>query len=75
MIKLETKCEDCIMNATCKYKDHALHNMNRLKDTTYGDGPNDNDDLSWDTMMELQHVTITFSCRHFISSAKVRGVQ
>ena len=73
MIKLETKCEDCIMNKTCTYKNNALYAMNKLKSMNYGTGSND--DYSWDIMMEVEHVTITFSCRHFISSAKVRGVQ
>ena len=73
MIKLETKCEDCIMNGTCKYKNNALYAMNKLKSMDYGIGPND--DYDWDIMMEHLAVDVTFSCRHFISSAKVRGVQ
>lgn len=73
MIRLATDCKDCIMNKTCKYKNNALHAMNRLRGMTYGDGPND--DYDWGIMMEHQAVDITFSCRHFISEAKVRGVK
>ena len=47
--------------------------MNKLKEMTYGTGPND--DYDWDTMMEVEHVNITFSCQHFISEARVRGVR
>ena len=73
MIKLTTDCSECIMNKTCKYKNNAAYAMNKLKEMTYGTGPND--DYDWDTMMEVEHVNITFSCQHFISEARVRGVR
>ncbi|WP_289290584.1 hypothetical protein [Bacteroides sp. 41_26] len=34
--------------------------MEKLKNTTYGDGPND--DYGWDIMMEHEHVDVSFSC-------------
>lgn len=73
MIKLTTDCKDCIMNKTCKYHNNAKYAMEKLKDMKYGHGPND--DYSWDTMMEVEHVNITFSCQFFTSEAKVRGVR
>ena len=73
MIKLSTDCKDCIMSKTCKYKNNAAHAMKKLKGMRYGDGPND--DYDWGIMMEHYNVDITFSCPHFISEAKVRGVR
>lgn len=63
MIKLETKCGDCIHYNVCKHKNNAQYAMDKLKKTTYGKGPND--DYAWDIMMENQHVDITFSCPDF----------
>ena len=71
MIKLDGDCKDCIMRKTCKYHNNALHAMNKLKNTKYGTGPND--DYDWDTMMDVEHVTITFSCRHYISEERING--
>jgi hypothetical protein len=59
------------MNKTCKYKNNAAYAMKKLKEMTYGNGPND--DYNWDIMTQHEHVDIVFSCPHFISEAKVRG--
>lgn len=58
MLKLLTDCNECIHKRTCKYYDHPKQAMEKLKNTTYGDGPND--DYGWDIMME--HVDVSFSC-------------
>lgn len=70
MIKLTTDCKDCIMNKTCKYKNNALHAMNKLKATKYGTGPND--DYDWDTMMDVESVSITFSCPHYRFEERIK---
>ena len=41
MLKLLTDCNECIHKRTCKYYDHPKQAMEKLKNTTYGDGPND----------------------------------
>lgn len=68
-IKLTTNCDECAHKAMCKYKNNAQYAMEKLKDMNYGTGPND--DYSWDTMMEAEHVNITFSCPMFMKSAGV----
>ena len=63
MIKLKTDCKDCIHEKVCKNKDNAKHAMEKLNNTRYGNGPND--DYDWDIMMDTQHVNIEFSCPDF----------
>lgn len=60
MLKLLTDCDKCMYKRVCKYYGHPKQAMEKLKNTTYGDGPND--DYGWDTMMEHEHVDISFSC-------------
>jgi len=60
MLKLLTDCDKCIHKRTCKYYNHPKQAMDKLKDTTYGNGPND--DYGWDVMMEHEHVDVSFSC-------------
>ena len=45
MIKLMTSCKDCIYLKMCKYKGNVESDFNKLKNTTYGSGPND--DYDW----------------------------
>lgn len=63
MIKLKTNCDDCTHKRICKNINNAEHNMNKLKKTQYGSGPND--DYDWDIMMEHNNVIIEFSCPDF----------
>lgn len=63
MIRLATDCKECVHEKMCKYRNNAVHAMNKLSSMTYGTGPND--DYDWNTMMECEHVTITFSCPDF----------
>lgn len=63
MIKLATKCEECLHEKVCKNKNNAKYAMNKLTSAIYGTGPND--DYDWKTMMEHMHVNITFSCPDF----------
>ena len=51
----------------CKHKDNAKHAMEKLKNTQYGKGPND--DYDWDIMMKNQHVNINFSCPDWMKRA------
>lgn len=63
MIKLKTNCDACIHKKVCKNINNAVHNMNKLKKTQYGSGPND--DYNWDIMMNHYNVVIEFSCPDF----------
>lgn len=60
MINLKTDCEKCVHKKVCKNKDHAKHDMEKLKSMMYGKGPND--DYDWNTMMNSRNVNIAFSC-------------
>ena len=63
MIKVTTDCEKCIHNKMCRYRNNVKHDAEKLKNTRYGNGPND--DYGWDIMSDHNHVTITFSCKDF----------
>lgn len=69
MIKLKNKCDECIHVKVCRNKDNAQIAMEKLKNTQYGDGPND--DYDWDTMMESRHVNIEFSCSDFMKDPQL----
>ena len=71
MIKLATDCKDCIHSKMCKNKDNAKYDMEKLKRTNYGKGPND--DYGWDLMISSRNVDITFSCPDFASSKLTRA--
>lgn len=60
MLKLLTDCDDCMFNRVCKYHNRPKQAMEKLKNTTYGEGPND--DYGWDVMMKQEHVDVSFSC-------------
>ncbi len=60
MLKLLTNCDKCIHSKVCKNKDNPKDAMEKLANTTYGDGPND--DYGWDVMMKSQNVDCSFSC-------------
>lgn len=63
MIKLKTNCDNCIHKKVCKNINNAENNMNKLKKTQYGSGPNN--DYDWDIMMKHNNVVIEFSCPDF----------
>lgn len=69
MIELKTDCESCIHKKVCKNKNNAKNAMQRLKNATYGNGPND--DYDWETMMKHENVEIEFSCPDFKSNNSV----
>ena len=69
MITLKTNCEECALQKVCSYKGNAATAMRKLKNMTYGTGPND--DYSWDIMMEHKQVGICFSCPHFVKKYDV----
>ena len=63
MIVLATDCNKCAHKTVCRYENNALNDMNKLKNMTYGKGPND--DYSWDIMSKNRNVQITFECPMF----------
>lgn len=63
MIKLSTKCEDCIHEKVCRNKGKAESAMRKLSNMRYGTGSND--DYDWTTIMQSDRVDITFSCPDF----------
>ena len=60
MVKLMTSCNGCLYKKNCKYKDNAKMLSDRLNNTQFGDGPND--DYNWDIMSEHYHVDIEIRC-------------
>lgn len=69
MIKLKNKCDKCIHVKVCRNKDNAQIAMEKLKDLTYGNGPND--DYDWDTVMKSRHVDIEFSCPDYMEHPRL----
>lgn len=62
-VNLKTKCEECTHAKVCRNKNQAKYFANKLKETNYGDGPND--DYDYDTMSEHYHVNIDIYCKDF----------
>lgn len=60
MIKLKTECNKCYHQKVCKNKDHAKQAVEKLSNTTYGNGPNN--DYGWDIMSDHLNIKIEFSC-------------
>lgn len=63
MIINKTHCEECIHCKVCKNKDNSKRLSERLRDLTYGSGPND--DYDWNTMSNSYNVNIEMSCPDF----------
>ena len=63
MIKLTTKCGDCMHYEVCRFKNNAENAMKRLKDMTYH--TDDGKIYKWDMAMAQEHVDVTFSCPSF----------
>lgn len=70
-ITLKTECINCLHHHICRNRDNAEFSMNKLKNTQFGDGPND--DFDWDIMMKHYNVNIEFSCPDFVSEELKRG--
>ena len=68
MIKLKTDCAKCLHEKVCKHKNNAVNAMIKLKNMTYGNGPND--DYDWGIMMESKHVDIEFSCPDYMENPR-----
>ena len=62
-INLKTDCEKCIHKNVCRHRNNAKHMRDKLMSLTYGNGPND--DYDWNTMSDVEHVEIDFSCPAF----------
>lgn len=62
-ISLKTNCDTCIHKNVCKNVGRARIFINRLLDTTYGDGPNDNYGMG--AMSEHYRINIDVSCKDF----------
>ena len=69
MFKLKEDCEKCSHNVVCKNKNNAKNAMEKLKNTRYGDGPND--DYGWDIMSNNLNITITFSCPDYMDKESI----
>lgn len=63
MLKVTTDCSKCIHEKVCKNKNNPKWIKDKLADTQFGKGPND--DYDWDTMSDCYGVDISFSCRHY----------
>lgn len=63
MITLTTDCDKCVHKGVCKYEGNAKSDMNKLKNTMYGKGPND--DYDWDIISNSRNVDIKFSCKDY----------
>ena len=63
MIKVATDCDKCVHKEVCSYRNNVKYDADKLKNTKYGNGPND--DYGWAMMSDANHVTITFSCDHY----------
>lgn len=63
MIKVKTDCSKCIHEHVCKNKNNPKWIGDKLANTQFGNGPND--DYDWDTMVESYHVNIDISCSDF----------
>lgn len=68
-VNLKTKCEDCVHNHVCRNHNQAKYFADKLKETNYGDGPND--DYDYDIMSKHYHVDIDISCKDFRKSVPV----
>lgn len=63
MIKLVTKCENCIHRNVCRNCDQPKYFADRLSKNNYGNGSND--DYDFVTMSEHYHVNIDISCEDY----------
>lgn len=66
MLRLKTDCNKCLHRNVCKNKGNARMAMKKLKDTNFGDSPND--DYGWDIMSDALHINIEFSCPDYEGS-------
>ena len=70
MIVAKTECKTCIHRGICKHEGNVDRVLEKLKNMTYGDGPND--DYSWDIMMQHKNVTISLSCPDYKNGGLTR---
>lgn len=62
-VNLKTKCEECVHKKVCRNTGMAKLFSDKLKQTNYGDGPND--DYDYGIMSDHYHVNIDISCKDF----------
>lgn len=60
MIIATTECKTCIHRGICMHEGNVDMVLEKLKNMTYGEGPND--DYSWYIMMQEKNVSIHLSC-------------
>lgn len=70
MINLTTNCDECVHAKVCKHAGDAKRCYEKLKNSTFGDGPND--DYDWNVMSDHYNVTIDVSCPDFKRNSGVR---
>ena len=64
MLELVTDCNYCAHSKVCRNKNDAKYAMEKLKNTNYGDGPND--DYDWDIMSTHYGFDVRFVCKDFV---------
>ena len=60
MLELRTDCNKCSHVKVCKNQNNAKYAMKKLRNTNYGDSPND--DYKWDVMSDNLNIKVEFSC-------------
>lgn len=71
MIKLKTDCDICMHKRICRFVHNAKNDMEKLKDTQYGNSPST--DYDWDYMAKYRNVDIFFSCPNFQVNTVKKG--
>lgn len=71
MIKLKTDCDICMHKRICRFIYNAKNDMEKLKDTQYGNSPNT--DYDWDYMAKYRNIDIIFSCPNFQVNTVKKG--
>ena len=63
MIKIITKCENCIHHNVCRNSDQPKYFADRLSKTNYGKGSND--DYDFGIMSDHYCIDIDISCKDY----------
>lgn len=73
MISLRTDCDKCTHAKVCKNRNNAKAAVEKLKNTNYGSGPND--DYGWDVMSEHMNIKIDISCPDYEERRPAIGIR
>lgn len=81
MISLRTDCDKCTHVKVCKNRNNAKAAVEKLKNTNYGSGPNDDDvielrtRLCWDAMSRHMNIEIDISCPDYEERRPTIGIR